>query len=275
MGQKVHPTGLRLGISNNWSSKWNFDPKQNKNSSYREMLQLDLEIQRILRQIFKSSKAFLAKVAIHKSPNLNVYDIYISAFLPQERYAFKAGKLRRKFSTQINDQIFKRILQGVKNSLKSKYPEFKFNIHAVLLNQKGSQKRYPRDSIQAQAARELRFVSRKPWFDTLLAVLLNLFKTKNPQVLASFIARNLEKTRFQRAVFQGVSQTVKFLFAKNDALKGIRIQIKGRLNKSKRTQKYVIQCGQVPSQTLTVPVFYAIDEANTFYGSMGIKIWVA
>ena len=94
MGQKVHPTGLRLGISNNWSSKWNFDPKQNKNSSYREMLQLDLEIQRILRQIFKSSKAFLAKVAIHKSPNLNVYDIYISAFLPRERYAFKADKLK-------------------------------------------------------------------------------------------------------------------------------------------------------------------------------------
>jgi len=275
MGQKAHPTGLRLGISNNWSSKWNFDPKQNKNSSYREMLQLDLEIQRVIGQIFKSSKAFLAKVAIHKSPNLNVYDIYISAFLPQERHAFKTSKLKHKFYTQINSEVFKRILQGVKNNLKSKYPSFKFNIHAVLLDQKDSQKQHSRNSIQLQATRELRFIARKPWFNTLLAILLNLFKTKNPQVLASFIARNLEKTRFQRAIFQGVSQTVKFIFAKDDALKGIRIQIKGRLNKSKRTQKYVIQCGQVPSQTLTVPVFYATDEANTFYGSMGVKIWIA
>ena len=58
-------------------------------------------------------------------------------------------------------------------------------------------------------------------------------------------------------------------------LQGIRIQVCGRMNKSKRSRKYVVQHGRIPSQTAIREVKYGFDEAYTVYGSMGVKVWLA
>jgi small subunit ribosomal protein S3 len=61
MGQKVHPVGLRLGITRTWDSRW-FENKQ-----YREWLHEDLRIRKELEGLSRS--AAVAKVEIERRAN--------------------------------------------------------------------------------------------------------------------------------------------------------------------------------------------------------------
>jgi small subunit ribosomal protein S3 len=61
MGQKVHPVGLRLGITRTWDSRW-FENKQ-----YRDWLHEDLKIRRELDGLSRS--AAVAKVEIERRAN--------------------------------------------------------------------------------------------------------------------------------------------------------------------------------------------------------------
>ena len=45
MGQKVHPTGIRLGIIKDWTSKWYAESRE-----YAEFLRTDLQVRDYLRK---------------------------------------------------------------------------------------------------------------------------------------------------------------------------------------------------------------------------------
>ena len=47
MGQKIHPTGFRLAVNKNWSSKW-FASSQN----FPEMLKQDIEVREFLKSVW-------------------------------------------------------------------------------------------------------------------------------------------------------------------------------------------------------------------------------
>lgn len=59
MGQKVHPTGIRLGIVKDWTSKWYADSKH-----YPEYLNTDLKVRAYLRQ--KLSQASVSRIQIER-----------------------------------------------------------------------------------------------------------------------------------------------------------------------------------------------------------------
>ena len=59
MGQKVHPTGLRLGISTDWTSKWYADGRD-----YADFLSSDLEIRDYLKK--KLSQASVSRIQINR-----------------------------------------------------------------------------------------------------------------------------------------------------------------------------------------------------------------
>jgi len=59
MGQKVHPTGMRLGISTEWTSRWYAEGK-----SYADFLQSDLEIRDYLKK--KLSQASVSRIQIDR-----------------------------------------------------------------------------------------------------------------------------------------------------------------------------------------------------------------
>ncbi|MDH5190138.1 MAG: 30S ribosomal protein S3 [Gammaproteobacteria bacterium] len=59
MGQKVHPTGIRLGIVKDWSSKWYADTKD-----FADMLNLDLNVRDFLRK--KLSQASVSRIQIER-----------------------------------------------------------------------------------------------------------------------------------------------------------------------------------------------------------------
>ena len=59
MGQKVYPTGFRLGITENWRSRWFAD------KNYAETLGNDLEIRKVLAK--RLSRAALSRVEIERA----------------------------------------------------------------------------------------------------------------------------------------------------------------------------------------------------------------
>ena len=59
MGQKVHPTGFRLGISTDWTSKWYADGK-----NYAKLLLSDLEIRKFLKE--RLSQASVSRIQIDR-----------------------------------------------------------------------------------------------------------------------------------------------------------------------------------------------------------------
>jgi small subunit ribosomal protein S3 len=59
MGQKVHPTGFRLGISTDWTSKWYAEGRD-----YAKYLNSDLEIRKYLKE--KLSAASVSRIQIDR-----------------------------------------------------------------------------------------------------------------------------------------------------------------------------------------------------------------
>jgi small subunit ribosomal protein S3 len=59
MGQKVHPTGIRLGIVTEWTSKWYADSKK-----YADMLNSDLEVRDYLKK--RLSQASVSRIQIDR-----------------------------------------------------------------------------------------------------------------------------------------------------------------------------------------------------------------
>jgi small subunit ribosomal protein S3 len=70
MGQKVNPHVLRLGVINNWTSRW-FNEKQ-----YKETVLEDFELRKNLMQRLKS--AGIARVEIERSINSVKVILYVS-----------------------------------------------------------------------------------------------------------------------------------------------------------------------------------------------------
>ena len=59
MGQKVHPTGIRLGIVKDWTSKWYAD-----SSEYADYLNTDIKVREFLRK--KLEKASVSRIQIER-----------------------------------------------------------------------------------------------------------------------------------------------------------------------------------------------------------------
>ena len=88
-------------------------------------------------------------------------------------------------------------------------------------------------------------------------------------LLADLVAEQLEKrVAFKRAMRDALQR------AQKQNVKGIKIQVSGRLNGAEIARSEWVREGRVPLQTLRADIDYATKEANTIYGVLGIKIWL-
>ena len=83
------------------------------------------------------------------------------------------------------------------------------------------------------------------------------------------MAEQLEKRiAFRRAIRDTLQR------AQKQNVKGIKIQVSGRLNGAEIARSEWIREGRVPLQTLRADIDYATQEAKTIYGILGIKVWL-
>ena len=83
------------------------------------------------------------------------------------------------------------------------------------------------------------------------------------------IARQLEeRVSFRRAMKMAMRNVMR------EGAQGIKVQVSGRLGGAEiaRTERY--QQGRTPLHTLRADIDYALVEAHTTYGVIGIKVWI-
>jgi small subunit ribosomal protein S3 len=104
-------------------------------------------------------------------------------------------------------------------------------------------------------------------------VSINVMDVKNPslsaQLIGIFIAIQIEKrASYVRVIKKAIADVMKA------GASGVKIKVSGRLSGAEiaRSEKYGE--GTVPLQEMRANIDYALVEANTVYGVIGIKIWI-
>lgn len=104
-------------------------------------------------------------------------------------------------------------------------------------------------------------------------VQINIFEIKRPELDASLVGQNIAqqleaRVSFRRAMKMSLAATMRA------GAGGCKIMLSGRLGGAEiaRTEQY--REGRVPLQTLRADIDYALIEAHTVYGIIGVKVWI-
>jgi len=201
MGQKVNPTGFRIGVIKDWDSRW-YSKKD-----YSKLLVEDLKLRKFLTSKLKN--AGLSRIEIERA----------------------AGKV-------------------------------KVNVHTarpgIVIGKKGSGAEQLKVEVQKYSKNE---------------VLLNIVEVKNPEANAMLIAQNVAAQLEKRVAFRRAMKKC-MAAAFKSGVKGIKIQVAGRLGGAEiaRTEWYSEE--SVPLHTLRANIQYGTAESHTAYGVIGVKVWV-
>ena len=61
---------------------------------------------------------------------------------------------------------------------------------------------------------------------------------------------------------------------RSSKVKGVKIQVSGRLNGAEMARTEWVRSGRVPLQTLRANIDYSYKTAQTIYGIIGVKVWI-
>ena len=104
-------------------------------------------------------------------------------------------------------------------------------------------------------------------------VQINIIEIRKPEldanIVAESIARQVEsRINYRRAIKMSIQSTMRA------GAEGIKVRISGRLNGAEmaRTEEY--KDGRTPLHTFRADIDYALKEAQTVYGKIGVKVWI-
>jgi small subunit ribosomal protein S3 len=205
MGQKVHPTGIRLGIVKDWSSKWYADSKV-----FPDYIRMDYQIREYITK--KLKEASVSRVTIERQAK----KVNITIFTARPGIVIgKKGEDIEKLRAEVSKLI------GMSMN------DVRINISEV----------------------------RKPELDA--------------QLVAEGIAQQLERrVMFRRAMKRAVTNTMRV------GAEGIKVKVGGRLNGAEIARSEWYREGRVPLHTFRADIDYGFAEAQTTYGTIGVKVWI-
>jgi small subunit ribosomal protein S3 len=201
MGQKVNPTGLRLGIIKGWDSNW-YGGK-----TFADKLVEDEKIRK-----------------------------YVLARIP------KGG---------IAKVIIERTLKRITLTINTARP-------GVVIGKNGIEVEKVKEELKKLTSKDVQ---------------INIFEIKRPEIDAKLvgeaIAQQLEaRISYRRAMKQAISSAMRV------GAQGIRVKVSGRLGGAEMARAEQYREGRIPLHTLRADIDYAISEAQTVYGKIGIKVWI-
>lgn len=99
---------------------------------------------------------------------------------------------------------------------------------------------------------------------------LQVTRSKNE---SSLVAKSIGNQLEKRIAFRKAIRKTNEMLQKSK-IKGFKIQVAGRLNGAEIARAEWSREGRVPLQTLRADISYAIHQANTIHGVLGIKVWI-
>jgi small subunit ribosomal protein S3 len=104
-------------------------------------------------------------------------------------------------------------------------------------------------------------------------VQINISEIKRPEldayIVAGTIAKQIEgRISFRRAIKTAISSSMRI------GAEGIKVMISGRVGGAEMARQETYKEGRIPLHTLRADIDYALVEAHTTYGRIGIKVWI-
>jgi len=245
MGQKTHPKGFRLITTQNHLSQW-----YSNKLIYPSLIEEDSFIREKINTTFKNYLS-ISKIEINRiNQNLGneeYVNITLYALFP------RAKEMYRK----------------VANYFLENFDKSNPKTTSILNNNKGTLKRFTSLLLKSNIRNIIRSLQLKN--NKNYHISINFIKNpfEDATLIAKYIAEQLEKrTPFRRAV----KQTIKKV--QRTEMKGIKVELSGRLNGIEMARSEWKREGRVPLHTLKAKIDYTHERAETIYGTIGIKVWL-
>jgi small subunit ribosomal protein S3 len=104
-------------------------------------------------------------------------------------------------------------------------------------------------------------------------VQINIFEIKRPEMDARLVGENIaQQLEARMSHRRGMKQAIQA--AMRAGAEGIKVKLAGRLGGAEMARVELYKEGSTPLHTLRADIDYAISEANTIYGKIGIKVWI-
>ena len=104
-------------------------------------------------------------------------------------------------------------------------------------------------------------------------VKLNIQAVQQPALSATILARGAADEIERRIPFRRVMKQM-MERAMNAGAQGVKVNMSGRLNGAEIARREMLATGKMSLITMRSDVDYAIAEAHTLYGKIGIKVWI-
>lgn len=203
MGQKVHPTGFRLGITEDWENQW-----------------------------YAEDNEFAENVVEDKKIRDEIMDQYPNAL--------------------ISEIIIKRFGNKIRIDLSAART-------GIIIGRGGKNIQQLREDLTDLVGHD--------------EIDINIEEVNNPETQASLISQEVaqdleQQVHHRRAMKESIDNAMK-----KGAL-GVKVEVAGRLGGADIASSEWYREGRIPLHTLRADIDYGFTEANTKFGTIGVKAWV-
>ena len=103
---------------------------------------------------------------------------------------------------------------------------------------------------------------------------LNIKEASRSNLSAQIVVQSMILDIEKRMPFRKtIKQALEKVLASKE-VKGVKIQVSGRLDGSQIARSEWIERGRLPRQTIRADIDYSLSEARCTYGTIGIKVWI-
>jgi small subunit ribosomal protein S3 len=243
MGKKSNAIGSRLGQNQTWKSSWHGEKRV-----YKDLLHRDLHLQEYLTSFYEGKGYLLADFFLERSHKQT--EIKILLFAKEKARPLKGGASPKQILPFLSR------IEGGEVSLKV----------SPLKKKRGRQ--------PSHFHRQLGAYRYRPYYKEGLQALDLSLRHRSAGLLAKYISQELGKHPRHYSFLDFVGRVLSLFKEKYPTLRGLRVEVKGRLQASARSRKYSLRLGQNPLQTLSQRLDYRFQPAFTPYGVCGVHIWL-
>jgi small subunit ribosomal protein S3 len=103
---------------------------------------------------------------------------------------------------------------------------------------------------------------------------IEIQEVKNFEESAALIAQNIAEQLEKRVAFRRAMKSMLDQVTKNSLIKGVKIEMSGRLGGAEMARREWSAKGTLPLHTLRANIDFARATAYTTYGTLGVKVWL-
>ena len=168
-----------------------------------------------------------------------------------------SGEISNTAVVTVQDKINERVSKVLEKS--SKKTNVEKTLQDIFLEQIEKQRTMCLENLQLTPKISIKFYS---------------VNKKTIEQKASVISESVVDALEKRKAFRKAIKDAKESLMRSPGVKGVKIQVAGRLNGAEIARTEWVRAGRVPLQTLRANLDYSYRTANTIYGIIGVRVWI-